>query len=266
MSADFVHLVASVGWWSRNGTEVQGLATVLLVCIPGYYARSTAKLIRSGRDQAEAARDQVSAAREQIAVMEADVQASRDGAREARQHSDRAYEEAVRTRLSAGTPTVTIEPQFAGLTSTDGHGIGSIPMSEFTSGVWTVHINFRVHNHGPGPSLVLVVWASGQQGEFANAQKASVLVPAGLDITVPWSLTTPGSSWKRTSSGASLGVGGFAFESRSPLTRVVDRHDWSQPFIVVAPGDVEHVEGNSPHMSPADVAAQVREFPEGAAA
>jgi hypothetical protein len=35
---------------------------------------------------------------------------------------------------------------------------------------------------------------------------------------------------------------------------------------VVAPGDVEHVEGNSPHMSPADVAAQVREFPEGAAA
>jgi hypothetical protein len=92
-------------WWTRNGVEVQGLATVALIAVTAVYVFLTRGIVTAARSQATSAAAQVAATESELTHLKQSFAAEQEVARKAQEHAQAALSVSNR-------PWLTTVPQI----------------------------------------------------------------------------------------------------------------------------------------------------------
>ncbi len=251
------------GWWARNGAELQALTTIALIVVTAVYVALTRGILRAQRRstdaseiQSAAAQEQVVTARKELEHMQAALAVDQATVKAAQNHAERVFLEAVRSRLSAASPTVmaTVAVNTFGLQS--GMGAGTMTLDAFARETFFLSLDCRFFNEGPGPAIAEINPAPANNPFEAEA--GQVVVRANSDTTTHLKLIAQGSNLLKLQQ---YGMPPLHFTTSSPLTRVADHHTWIGTISFPVEGD--HVLCNQgPKLMGPPFAEQIRHFPD----
>lgn len=263
---DVVVLLGKAGFWQRNSTEVQALATVALVILTGLYVAFTRKYVAltekltSKQDDAiSAAREANDVARQSIAQQVESLIAARTANEVAREaikqeqrfneqeilHSRALYDETLKQRQDSQTPVCSVEFQWLGLHRRDGGGqMGTVTRDEFWKTDYDCPVSATITNHGPGPAQFWFDQVStGQcrQARGTEPQADHLVIPENERLAFIWSLRGRGIDFATGWSGT---VCELVIITTSLIVRVYDRHYWKFELSVpqnVDPLTMDHI-------------------------
>lgn len=238
-------------WWDRNAVMVQTLATLALIGVTAVYVWLTRNIATATKEQADATRRQAAAAEKQVqqanaaldaersaheaqlAQMRADLDLQREIASQADKHAQNVLIESAKARLSALTPVCTVLWSGSPMTQADETSIGNVQLDVFERGATLVRVVFQVRNDSPYPALVtappVVIEDEdlAEIPEWASSVRDEVLL-GGATLSLTYKIRGPGAMFARWATQHRRVQ--FDFETRSPITGVIDRHSWTGTF------------------------------------
>ncbi len=228
-------------WFDQHAGALQAGGSFILVLITAYYARLTRNLAASSqaavtqaREQVKVAQTELQTAQEQLRIDREMLETTRVSAadqqrlqREANDLATRTAGEALRSRLVATSPIITVEATGGPIYISGGAGsMGNVTEMEFYTTRYRIIVNFKVINHGPGPALFELFdspFGTSQIG--SQSGQPAVVVAAGGSIDALWAYEAVGAELVQTRATQPLGPIRFR-TSAVAYTGVWDLHSW----------------------------------------